>query len=993
MIYNIHDSLNVLHKGTCENRAYYIPHESRETAFAGRRHSGRFTDLCGEWAFRYGCGARRPDMAPGTLFDTAGFDKVTVPSVWQKTGYEKDYYTNVRYPFLFDPPHPPSVNPFGVYVRNVSVDVKKGERYFLNFEGVDSCFYLYVNGAFAGYSEVSHCTSEFDITQYLRGGDNQIGVIVYKWCTGSYFEDQDKFRTSGIFRDVYLLRRPEQHLRDFFIKSRLNADGSAQIDIQTAFSHAGTADKAKLTVLSPGGDTVSCQELRAGQNSFRLERPSLWNAEDPALYRFVFEYAGEVIVRPFGIREVTIAGSALLLNGRKIKLKGVNRHESHPDTGPVVTLQRMEEDLKLMKSAGINAIRTAHYPNAPEFYELCDQYGFYVMDEADLEAHGVIEADGEVNFKNFSLFMEDEAYREIILDRLQRMVVRDKNFCSIILWSLGNESGYGSNLHNGALWMEAYDGTRPLHYESTEYTMDTFPDLSAIALTSKMYPKLRWVDAYLADENETKPLLLCEFSHAMGNGPGDLKDYFDRIFHCDKFCGGFVWEWCDHAVMLDPDNKNRLGYGGDSGEEFHDGNFCVDGLVSPWRTPHGGLLEYQNVIKPCRCEPGGDGRYRIHNRLDFTPLPKRVQKLCVSVEQQGEPLFYREYGCPDTPPQSFSEMDFALPEFKGADLYLKIDYMGTGGGSLGFDQFDISTCASGLEAGARQKPAATGGLRHTEDVNYIHISCGGLSARFNKLFGTVDRLETGGALITDKAVEYNVYRAPTDNDMYIKAQWKKYGLDRAVTSARGCELFKTPGGLVIKARNIIGAGYLKKLFTVTTEWRFYENGCVCVYTEGTVEQSIDYLPRFGYRFWLPESFDACEYFGYGPREAYCDKHISCYVSKFRQQIDEMFTDYLKPQENGARYHTKICRVMNGENTLDIRSDQGFSFNFSRYSNEQLERAPHCFELEKSGYSILSVDYKQSGVGSSSCGTVLLDQYRFSEKEFAFSIIFNLEGSK
>ena len=994
MVYNIHESLDVLHKGTCDNRAYYIPYSSLDAALKGnRRQSDRYINLCGEWFFKYYSGTERVDIEDGQPIDESGFDVVEVPSVWQKTGYEKDYYTNVRYPFIFDPPNPPKVNPFGIYIKHFTADIKEDEHFYLNFEGVDSCFYLYINGKLTGYSEVSHCTSEFDITEYLHDGDNQICVVVYKWCTGSYFEDQDKFRTSGIFRDVYILRRPEKHLRDFFIKSKLNNDGSADIETEITFSVSGESENAVLKVLSPGGEKIICWALGEGKNIFRIENPLLWNAEFPALYSFVFEFGGEVIVRPYGIREVKIAESVLYFNGRKIKLKGVNRHESYPDTGPVVTRERMEEDLKLMKSFGINAVRTAHYPNAPEFYELCDKYGFYVIDEADIEAHGVIEADGEVNFKNFSLFMENADYRELVLDRLKRMVIRDKNFSCVISWSLGNESGYGSNLHNGALWINSYDGTRPIHYESTEYTMDTFSDLSALGFTSRMYPKIEWVDDYLANKNEKKPLILCEFSHAMGNGPGDLKEYYDRIFSNEKFCGGFVWEWSDQAVLFDSEDKSRLGYGGDSGEEFHDGNFCVDGLISPWRIPHMGLLEYKNVIKPCCCELSKHHRLIIKNRLDFTVLNGLVGQLYLSVEQKGIPVFQKQIDCPAVIPQSQMKIDFGIPEYYGSDIYFKIDYIGQSGENLGFDQFDISTCGSEYLQEAISNDKDNGNLRCTEDINYINVTVGSMSLRFNKLLGTVDLIENNGWLITDRAVEYNVYRAPIDNDMYIKLQWKKYGLDRAKSYAGSNKVYYKNGAIIIEAQNIIGAGYLRRLFDVKTQWCFYGNGNVVLSTEAELAQDIEYLPRFGYRIWLPESFDTCRYFGFGPYEAYCDKHRACYISSFEQNIDEMFTDYLKPQENGARFGTKFCRVSDEKNVLGIRSDQGFSFNFSRYSDKQLENAAHNFELEKSGYSILSLDYKQSGVGSSSCGTVLLDKYRFSEKKFSFSIILNLEALK
>lgn len=512
-----------------------------------------------------------------------------------------------------------------MYRRGFSLQKKPGERYHLVLEGADSCCYVYVNGAFAGYSQVSHSPAEYDLTGLVHSGENRLVLVVLKWCAGSYLEDQDKLRLSGLFRDVYLLCRPAAHLRDFFVHTRLTPGGEALVEVE--LERAGGAFPVELTLLSPAGETLQRLETAAASALFRLEAPVLWNAEQPALYTLLLAANGEFIRQRVGLRQVSIRGGRLLLNGQPLRLSGVNRHDSDPLTGFAVTPAQALLDLTLMKRHNINAIRTSHYPNAPWFGELCAEHGFYLLAEADMESHGCTAQYGADWLHDAGHIALDPQFSAAIQDRVRRCVQRDKNCPAVLLWSLGNESGYGPPFEAAARWLKGFDPSRPIHYEASIYvTGDHCNDTANIDLYSRMYPSPREVEEHLAAGlNEGKPYLLCEYSHAMGNGPGDLEAYAALMDAHPQLCGGFVWEWCDHALYAGqaPNGRPMYLYGGDWGDQPNDGNFCVDGLVRPDRTPHRGLAEYKNVLRPLRARLTAGG-LELENRLGFLPAAAAV---------------------------------------------------------------------------------------------------------------------------------------------------------------------------------------------------------------------------------------------------------------------------------------------------------------------------------------------------------------------------------
>lgn len=667
-----YENLHILHENTMPDRNYYIPAgKAYSTSLDARDHSDRVQFLNGTWKFRYYDSIYNlQDEFYSEGYDVSGFDDIPVPSVWQMHGYDYHQYTNVRYPFAFDPPYVPKDNPCGAYVTDFIYDQNEDAPLaYLNFEGVDSCFYVWLNGIYVGYSQVSHSTSEFDITEFIRNGSNRLCVLVLKLCDGSYLEDQDKFRMSGIFRDVYILKRPAGSVFDYFIrtscddiKNPTKADVSIDFTAFTGYASGAKTEAGvgkgvdsdnniEVTILDADGRICSsgcvkceiCVQGDANTNAdegktaassssitLSIDSPVLWNAEKPYLYTVIIRCAGEVITDRIGIREITIENKIVYINGMPIKFHGVNRHDSDPVTGFTISREQIIRDMSLMKQHNVNAIRTSHYPNVPYFYELCDEYGFYVIDEADIEAHGPSELFYSDNsWENKAArwnepIANNPEFCESILDRIRRCVIRDKNRASVVIWSMGNESAYGVTFEEALAWVKSYDSSRLTHYESAQYTDGKRKyDYSNLDLYSRMYPSISEMAEYINGDGD-KPYILCEYCHAMGNGPGDLEDYFQFFDTHETTCGGFVWEWCDHAIYRGKaaNGKDMYAYGGDSDETIHDGNFCMDGLVYPDRRPHTGLLEFKNINRPVRITGYDEtnGVLTLHNYMDFTDI-------------------------------------------------------------------------------------------------------------------------------------------------------------------------------------------------------------------------------------------------------------------------------------------------------------------------------------------------------------------------------------
>ena len=996
-----YENLSVLHENTMPARAYYIPASKRmDNLVEHREESDRMQLLNGTWKFQYFNSIYDiQDSFFEKNYDTENFDEIQVPSVWQMAGYDTHQYTNIRYPFPFDPPYVPQDIPCGAYVHTFEYSRdEKAPKSFLNFEGVDSCFYVWINGSYIGYSQVSHMTSEFDVTDVLQDGTNTVAVLVMKWCDGSYLEDQDKFRMSGIFRDVYILKRPKQAISDYHIKTRIE-DMLAKVEIEMKFY---SPLNVKISIEDRNGAVVALGSIdEEGTAVLEIASPELWNTENPYLYKLILETENEVIVDHIALRKIEIKDQVIYLNGQKIKFRGVNRHDSDPVTGFTISLEQLTTDLTLMKQHNFNAIRSSHYPNAPFFYEMCDKYGFMVIDEADIEAHGpfMIYRKEDTDYNRFKRWNEkiadDPVWEEAIVDRVKLMVERDKNRFCIVMWSMGNESAYGCNFEKALEWTKNFDPDRITQYESARYrNYDETYDYSNLDVYSRMYPALSEIQEYL-DKDGSKPFLLVEYCHSMGNGPGDFEDYFQMIQDNDKMCGGFVWEWCDHAIAhgTAENGKTIYAYGGDHGEEIHDGNFCMDGLVYPDRTVHTGLLEYKNVYRPARVISYNkeSGELVLHNYMDFDDLKDYV-KISYELTQDGLVISKGKLPEVSAAPHSEGKINLKINVPESGKCYLKFIYhlkkelpLLDEDHILGFDEIEVSKEDTKCKLAEKwiPKTVVDSELQVNENDTQIHIKGREFAYTIDKRTALFTEMKFAGREYLNHPMELNIWRAPTDNDMYIKSEWKKAHYDKAYTRAYTTEVVQGKHGVKITSHASVVAETVQKILDVTITWKIEAAGKIDADIAVTKDDEFPDLPRFGVRMFLDKKLSAVRYFGMGPQESYCDKHQAASHGLYRADVGDLHEDYIRPQENGSHYDCEYVELNNSRYGIVASAEKAFSFNASYYTQEELEKKTHNYELIESDSVVFCVDYALNGIGSNSCGPVVLEQYRFDDVLFRF----------
>lgn len=996
-----YENLSVLHENTMPARAYYIPASRRmDNLVEHREESDRMQLLNGTWKFQYFNSIYDiQDSFFEKNYDTENFDEIQVPSVWQMAGYDTHQYTNIRYPFPFDPPYVPQDIPCGAYVHTFEYSRdEKAPKSFLNFEGVDSCFYVWINGSYIGYSQVSHMTSEFDVTDVLQDGTNTVAVLVMKWCDGSYLEDQDKFRMSGIFRDVYILKRPKQAISDYHIKTRIE-DMLAKVEIEMKFY---SPLNVKISIEDRNGAVVALGSIaEEGTAVLEIASPELWNTENPYLYKLILETENEVIVDHIALRKIEIKDQVIYLNGQKIKFRGVNRHDSDPVTGFTINPEQITTDLTLMKQHNFNAIRSSHYPNAPFFYEMCDKYGFMVIDEADIEAHGpfMIYRKEDTDYNRFKRWNEkiadDPVWEEAIVDRVKLMVERDKNRFCIVMWSMGNESAYGCNFEKALEWTKNFDPDRITQYESARYrNYDETYDYSNLDVYSRMYPALSEIQEYL-DKDGSKPFLLVEYCHSMGNGPGDFEDYFQMIQDNDKMCGGFVWEWCDHAIAhgTAENGKTIYAYGGDHGEEIHDGNFCMDGLVYPDRTVHTGLLEHKNVYRPARVisYDKESGELVLHNYMDFDDLKDYVK---ISYELTQDGLVISKGILPEfsVAPHGEGKTNLKINVPENGKCYLKLIYhlkkelpLLDEDHILGFDEIEVSKEDTKCKLAEKwiPKTVVDSELQVNENDTQIHIKGREFAYTIDKRTALFTEMKFAGREYLNHPMELNIWRAPTDNDMYIKSEWKKAHYDKAYTRAYTTEVVQGKHGVKITSHASVVAETVQKILDVTITWKIEAAGKIDADIAVTKDDEFPDLPRFGVRMFLDKKLSAARYFGMGPQESYCDKHQAASHGLYQANVDDLHEDYIRPQENGSHYDCEYVELNNSRYGIVASAEKAFSFNASYYTQEELEKKTHNYELTESDSVVFCVDYALNGIGSNSCGPVVLDQYRFDDVLFRF----------
>ena len=930
---------------TSENRlqprSYYIPKGVSE-----------YKLLNGEWDFAY---FSRDIDVPEKI---EKWDKITIPSCWQLKGYENPNYTNINYPYPCDPPFVPDDNSCGVYSRDFEIENKWGKVYFV-FEGVSSCAFLYINGEYVGFTQGSHLTAEFDITDFVNEGKNNVVVKVLKWCVGSYLEDQDTFRYNGIFRDVYILQRPANHIVDVEI-----------IPDNKAINVKISGD-ANIKIFAK--DRLICDENINNEFSFTPENPILWNAEKPFLYTVLLERNGEIIELKSGLRKIEISKNyELLINGVSIKLHGINHHDTNKFNGWCQTQEELRRDLELMKELNINCVRTSHYPPHPEFIAMCDEMGFYVVCETDIETHGFLRRLPNVGYcfdvhKNIWPATNPD-WRDEHINRMQRMVEYFKNNTSIIMWSTGNESGHGPNHIEMIKWTKNRDNTRLIHCEDASRK----GQIHNADICSRMYLSIDELENMALCNDINMPVFLCEYSHAMGNGPGDVWDYNEMFDKYPKLIGGCIWEWADHVVTVGGVQK----YGGDfEGELTHDENFCCDGLVFADRSFKAGTLEAKAAYQPIKTEYE-NGILTVYNRFDFTNLNE--YELAYDIEVDGL-VEKSDVLVLDLEPHCSKQIkiDFEKTECKyGA--YLNV-MLYKDGKCLAHKQHKLPYM---IKTSQESQMAEL-----IEDEVNIYAKGEDFSYVFSKHYGVFTSIVIKGEEQLAGMMKLSAFRAPTDNDRNIKERWANINiwqgenLDCQFSKIYDCRI---EDGAIIVDGSLAGVSRVP-FFRYTQKITVSKQGKISFELCGNVREDTFFLPRLGFEIELPESCNKFTYYGSGPYESYCDMCHATRVGMYESSAEQEYVNYVRPQEHGNHNKTNMLKIGH----LKFETADEFEFNVSKYSTAMLYKAEHTDELKTDGKIHLRIDYKVSGLGSNSCGPSLEPKYQVNDKKinFNFSIWF------
>jgi len=1003
----------LLHRNREPARATLFPFADESEAVSGRHGGNFFVSLNGQWRF---CHCAAPFEAPEQFF-AASFDdrqwtEIPVPANWQMHGFGRPNYTNVNYPFPVDPPFVPTENPVGLYRRNFDVPENwNGRRIFLNFDGVDSAFYVWINSRPVGFSKGSHLPSEFDVTPYVKPGVNNLAVQVLQWSDGSYLEDQDMWRMSGIFRDVYLLAVPLVHIRDarvqtIFDKDYRNAVLSLTIKLKN-YGPAGTINFAiNLKLIDPDGRPVMETRLAADcipetgaekelDWQSEIKTPRKWNAEEPSLYTLLLslmDSEGKVVevqkIR-VGFRQVEIRDQRLLINGSPVKLRGVNRHEFHPDHGHVTSSEGMVQDILLMKRHNINTVRTSHYPDDPRWYDLCDEYGIYLIDEADLETHGF-------GYDAPDIPARRPAWREAFVDRAARMVARDKNHPAVIIWSLGNESGYGPNHDAMAAWIRGNDQTRPIHYERAE-------DAKMVDIVSTMYPEVSRIVDEGRRADDQRPFFMCEYAHAMGNGPGNLKEYWDAIWKYPRLLGGCVWEWTDHGIRRHtPDGREWFAYGGDFGDQPNDGNFCIDGMVFPDRQPHPCLREYKKVIQPVLVEPLDplQGKFKISNRHDFKSLEHLAGHW--SLYEDGELREKGDFVPPDLRPGQSAEISLPCrPPRKDSlgEWWINFSFILAAGAKWAPAGHEVAAeqilIPVKRRAPAVIKQSALPELALDETNRRFLFKGKDSEITFDRHRGIISSWNCNGVSLVKTGPQLQLWRAPTDNDIPFVNDWRNSGFDRIQHRIEEVKIIRESKSAVrIEVRAVLGAftkspcrDCLPPLFKAVYSYLFFGSGEVVVRTRvEPLSGKLPPLPRLGLRLHLPRDFDRVSWYGRGPHENYIDRRESALLGVYAGTVAEQFVPYIKPQENGNKTGVRWVAVTNGRGIgILVSALPEMEFSVHHNTAEDFTLAAHPHELPLRDETCLNLDYRQNGLGSASCGPKPLPQYLFNPEPVEFAV--------
>jgi beta-galactosidase len=992
-----------------------VPYSDIETAIKADRKASRFyKSLNGNWRFHWvSKPADRPLNFYESSYDVSAWDQIPVPSNWQMHGYGIPIYLNVPYPFPPNPPYiPHDYNPVGSYRRGFTISEEwKNRQIFLHFDGVKSAFYVWMNGQKVGYSQDSMTPAEFNITQYLKSGENTLAVEVYRWSDGSYLEDQDMWRLSGIYRNVYLFATPQVHIRDFFVRTDLDESYSdatlmirPKITNFTDESLEGWTIEAQL--YDPDTEPVLAQPLSRTVSSIieekypqrdnvkfallehKVSNPKKWSAEFPYLYTLVLtlkDAEGKTIEAEscrVGFREVEIKDGQLFVNGRSIKLFGVNRHEHDPDHGRAIPVSRMIQDIKLLKQHNINAVRTSHYPDDPTWYDLCDRYGIYLIDEANLESHGL---------KGYLSNVAD--WHNAFVERAIRMVERDKNHPSVIFWSLGNETGCGPNHAAMSAWIKEYDPTRPIHYEGAVGDPVDYPYVDMI---SRMYARIPQIIRLATDPNDNRPMVLCEYAHAMGNSVGNLKEYWDAIRSHKRLIGGFIWDWADQGLRKkSPDGKYFWAYGGDFGDKPNDGNFCCNGLVQPDRKPNPSLYEVKKVYQRVHVLPIDilAGKFRIYNEYDFLNLD--FADIRCELVADGRVINKGTLPKLSLPAraQRNIQLDFKKPEFQpGAEYWIKIIFSlaadtswAKKGHVLAWDQFKMPFDVPPTPV---VDPNMIPSLTLKQDSEKIVVSGSDFELVFGKDSGALESFDFNGKQLIASALVPNFWRVPIDNDEgngmpKRLGVWRNAGPNRTINTVNAKQVKPQIVRVTTEAAIRVGTNSTHK-----TIYTVYGNGDIIIDSKFTpVGDNLPDLPRFGMQMAVPGQLKRLTWLGRGPHETYWDRKTGGAFGLYSGHVNNIIHRYVRPQENGNRSDVRWMALTDREGVgLVAVGMPAIDVSAWPFTMQDLEKAKHIHELPQRDTITVNLDYKQMGVGGDdSWGARTHPEYTLPAKSYHYRL--------
>ncbi len=982
-------------------RAHFLTFPSKEKALLNNnRYTHAFKNLNGVWKFMF---LDAPEYSPegffNSDFDVTKMDDITVPGNWQLQGYGKMHYSDLWYNFPINPPYVPTENPTGIYKRTFFVEESyRDKKIIIRFCGVDSAYHLWINGKEVGYSKVARNESEFDITDLIRvGEENDVTVRVYQWSDGTYLEDQDMWWESGIFRDVELIGVPKDGINDYKVIADLDDEYKNGIFKVEAFLRTTKEVNVTFELVDAGENTVFTKTVVAKEGKACIDEViadvNHWTAETPYLYKLFMTVEDdgqivEVIPQNVGFRNIRLNGETFLVNGVAIKFKGVNRHDYSPQNGRVVSREEIEKDIILMKQFNINAIRTSHYPNSYYLYDLCDEYGMYLIAETDLECHG-FELTGD-----YKWITDDPSWELAYVSRMTRMIERDKNHPAIIFWSLGNESAFGCNFRKMTDVAHEMDPTRLVHYEGDF-------DVESADVYSTMYT---WIEnpkkPYLMKdiiEKSKKPHVHCEYCHAMGNGPGNLKDYQDLVYAHDKLQGGFVWEWFDHGIeSFTESGEKYYRYGGDFGDDPSNKDFCIDGLIMPDRTPSPGLYEYKKVIEPITTTAVDiqKGIINLLSRYDFANLDRF--NLVYKVMEDDVILQTGFMAVPSI--EARANRDITLPydlsaiKVKpGAHYYVNISYQlredtsyASSGHELATAQFELPLYKEGIVV----RPE--GILNVEKEHTTLHVKGANFSLDFNLVNGNLMNIVRDGMQVLSKGPRLTLWRAPISNDMEIIDKLKKvYFLHLEHEVVMNIDYHMEGNILKVEVDTINSTTNSAWHFKTKYVYTVCPSGDILIDVEGTpsgkVDLAPDMLPRIGVSMHLDKSMEHVRYFGMGPGENYADSKEAAQMGLYANTVDGLFTNYVIPQENGNHMGCKWVSMTNDRGMGLLASTEGdFNFSASWYEDKDLDDAKHTCDLVKRDYIVFNVDYKQNALGTNSCGQWQLDKYRAKFEDFKLS---------